>query len=433
MTDRGTHSIECAKADGGDCHCDCHGTMHGILHMPGRGHKVPGATHGQRVSIVPVRGAGGKVAHYRVANTATGLPPGGGTKTERQAARAAEVTVTGSRAHAADFHRWQQDSKLPGRELVYGPTPREKRIAQLREEFKQAKAAHEANVAEVTADMKRRRVPVSKRPGMLRERTMQTESDMNWAQSQLDYLPTMQVNDPTYDKPTHVGYRQGQSLNRERPLAVYGDMLHMHDQSESTHQNMTELEMAPVAVHAVVADHLVGSPKGGIFVGDSYIPDLDSLGYLRDEQPRGWTPGSTFAQVAGVYSPSDRVVAIGKHRHHGSHSVALHEFGHGADDALGKALGPGGHASDFPAFVAVHNQLRELGDAEPYFLQAGDAGRSEAWAEAFAAWNQARASGGDPGLTIAKALGTVAGSIGDAFAGYFDGILAQLEARNGGK
>ncbi len=89
MRDRGPHSHECATADGGDCHCDCHGTQHGIVHMPGKGRAD---LHGADVTVTPVKGGNGHVTHYKVTRR-DGLPPGGGTREERLAARAEQVTV----------------------------------------------------------------------------------------------------------------------------------------------------------------------------------------------------------------------------------------------------------------------------------------------------------------------------------------------------
>lgn len=426
MADRGPHSKECATATGGDCHCDCHGAMHGVTHTFSRGGK-----HLAGVQITPVKGRGGKVSHYRVIDV-DGLPPGGGTKEERVAARAKKVTITATTAaptRAADFARWRKHTSLPGRNTEAGPSRRQERLAELRDELAAAVAAHEKAVTEATADLKRRRVPLYARPGKLAEATKETEWAAERARRDVEAVEQYD-GDPGYDAPS-VGKRSGvQPIDRAAPLAVYGDMLHLHDESDSTHHNVTELEKAPATLHAAVRDHLVERPGGGIFVGDSMIVDLDSLGYLRGEQPRGWSPGSSFASVPGVYDPAKGVVAIGHaHKGHGSQSVALHEFGHGADEAIGKKLNLDGgiRASQSPEFRTVHGLLRRAGDAKPYVLQAGDAGLSEAWAEGFAAWAQATNAGVSPIPVIANALGTRDTLVAGAFAAYYKQVTAAID------
>lgn len=55
--------------------------------------------------------------------------------------------------------------------------------------------------------------------------------------------------------------------------------------------------------------------------------------------PRGWPPGSTYADVAGVYIPGARRLLINSSGVSASVSVPLHEFGHGADAAYGDLSG----------------------------------------------------------------------------------------------
>lgn len=80
MTDAGPHSHTCATAESGTCHCECHGRQHGIVH-------VPKPKHGT-ITAKKLPGGG-----YEVSRSDTGLPPGGGTKAERQVARTAQVSV----------------------------------------------------------------------------------------------------------------------------------------------------------------------------------------------------------------------------------------------------------------------------------------------------------------------------------------------------
>lgn len=94
--DRGPHSKTCADAVSGMCHCDCHGAQHGIGHLAGSM-----AERAKRITATAVKGDGDKVSHYKVSRP-DGLPPGGGTKEEKVAHRAAEVKVTDSRSTADD-------------------------------------------------------------------------------------------------------------------------------------------------------------------------------------------------------------------------------------------------------------------------------------------------------------------------------------------
>lgn len=89
MADAGPHSEECANADGGVCHCQCKGTMHGIRHLSGRLRRMAD------VQIIAI-GTGTR-RRWRVRRD-DGLPPGGGTLTERRQAlrRAPSVTVSRS-------------------------------------------------------------------------------------------------------------------------------------------------------------------------------------------------------------------------------------------------------------------------------------------------------------------------------------------------
>jgi hypothetical protein len=84
--DHGPHSHVCADADGGVCHCDCRGRRHGVRHVPG-GRVEHDPERDVRISRIHKPGGG-----YRVVDRETGLPPGGGTQAERDAAGRERVT-----------------------------------------------------------------------------------------------------------------------------------------------------------------------------------------------------------------------------------------------------------------------------------------------------------------------------------------------------
>lgn len=113
---------------------------------------------------------------------------------------------------------------------------------------------------------------------------------------------------------------------------------------------------------------------------------------LANVQSRGWAPGKDFRYVAGTYSfkhnkvliavralrTSDSVMATRGHRL----ETTLHESGHAYDHVLNK------YSRD-PVFRAAYEaDCARLNDTQrqklKYFLQAGDAGPSETFAELFA-------------------------------------------------
>jgi hypothetical protein len=187
---------------------------------------------------------------------------------------------------------------------------------------------------------------------------------------------------------------------------TYGDRFVMHTWSDNVRTHVADLAKIPQEVHRKVAAYIADKGRGGIYLGDTTMPGLDELQAWAGEQPRGWPPGETFDKVPGAYVPSSNALAIGKGSH-GSGSLALHEFGHMADDAYRRDImpdpPPGLPPVQYPALVphseskpfrAVYNEVLAVehrGPIRPYFLQAGDAGPSEMWGEASAAlWS------GDP-------------------------------------
>ncbi len=112
---------------------------------------------------------------------------------------------------------------------------------------------------------------------------------------------------------------------------------------------------------------------------------------LADVKARGWGPGLDFRYVAGTYSPkhnkiliaeralrtSDGVLSVRSHRL----ETTLHETGHAYDKVLN-------YYSRDPAFRAAYEaDSRRLTDLQlqkyKYYLQAGNTGSSETFAELF--------------------------------------------------
>ncbi len=131
--------------------------------------------------------------------------------------------------------------------------------------------------------------------------------------------------------------------------------------------------------------------RAGISVYACRDSVADGLPRLANEQPRGWPPGSTWQQVPGAYSPSDKAVVIATRAgpgggrevfptgaRHGSVSLAAHEAGHAVDAARGY------ESRSDRDFIAAYDSDLARGNMADYYTQAGDAGRSEAYAESYA-------------------------------------------------
>lgn len=175
----------------------------------------------------------------------------------------------------------------------------------------------------------------------------------------------------------------GQEHLEGRPkLRTLGDKLKVESdhRAPTTARHLDELERAPVEVLKAVTDHVTG-----VHVGERFVPELDEMGRLKGVQPRGYARGRTWDDVGGAYTPRERKVLVGNDVNSGSISTALHELGHGYDDALttaSRTLTGGGSRS--PAFLGIHRKVVKKW-ANPYYTQAGTAGPSELFAESFAA------------------------------------------------
>lgn len=115
----------------------------------------------------------------------------------------------------------------------------------------------------------------------------------------------------------------------------------------------------------------------------------DHMTHLKGVRPRGYPPGATWDNVPGLYSPAHREVVVatdanwdGSRRmsnRHGSTSLLLHEVSHALD-----------HARSYPSNVdqgfvnARERDLPALGAHNSYYVQEGEGGRSETYAETLA-------------------------------------------------
>lgn len=110
-------------------------------------------------------------------------------------------------------------------------------------------------------------------------------------------------------------------------------------------------------------------------------------------KPRGWPPGSTWDLVHGVYDVVARQVVVATKDVDGARALAArtslaHEVGHALDvwwPLHWRGAFRGAHRAT-RAFREAYEKDKPRLEAEQrrYFLQSGAAGRSEAFAEAFA-------------------------------------------------
>jgi SPP1 gp7 family putative phage head morphogenesis protein len=331
--------------------------------------------------------------------------------------------------------QWRSEAARPGREAVLGESKREEMIAANIERLKEAERVLAAKRAEVAAEMKRQRMPMHKRDAFMADRTRSEAHDVTLAEYGVQFVRTMPSTgrDEKIDEPRVIGHVPAQKIDVHRPLAVYGDMLHIQSGDSMAHAHLTHLETVDPYTHALIAEHLAGGNHAhvGIYVGSESVPDLDDLKYLRDVAR---TPGErdsrmSYNEVGGAYVHSgghSHVVAIGYAGDWGmdtmnSHSTATHEIGHALSDALSVS---GTRASGTPEWTKLHALAVAEGDKNgmsPYFRDA-----EEMWAEGFSQWVAGRGGLGadSPESRLRRTFGIGPGNAFD-MANYF----AALERR----
>ena len=156
---------------------------------------------------------------------------------------------------------------------------------------------------------------------------------------------------------------------------IYRRRLHS-DGSRYARRRLRELARAPAKYHRRVARSMRGTDQGGIYVGAGPITGLGYSSSSFDQPPRGWPPGTSWADVPGVFDPAGPALLLGTGAH-GSTNLALHEFGHAADAALGSP-------SQGKVFGRLHDEIDRRVRLDPYYTQPGGAGEQEFFAEAFA-------------------------------------------------
>jgi len=375
------------------------------------------------------------------------------------------------------WQRWKDGTAEPGRVVKQNEkTRREWEIENVEREIKQTlgpalEYAQQRANREIRQDME----DAGEDPNSIRARIewgvrdeieRRTKHQRQAMQQALDYLKALRDRTPI---PDQQGVRMGiggyprkqwtedeleemvsagsigvpREFDPAHPLDIYGDMLHIDDDTWFTYQALDTLEQAiPPEFHRIVAAHLAsefGSRGGatarnaGIYVtGTRTLLDLDQLGLVLTGKPRGWGKDGKWRDVSGVVSgravagvantPNsnpERYVqtfsttspaAGGGNPMLGQKpdpSAMAHEFGHLLDYAIGSQRSSDSVSSE-RLWRLVHGRVVREGGRylSPYFKQKGDAGPEELWADAMAIW----ARGSDMPVLYNENVPVVAGT-----------------------
>ncbi len=161
-------------------------------------------------------------------------------------------------------------------------------------------------------------------------------------------------------------------------------------------------EHAEGAVHEALAEvpepvHKLFAEFGGSVKVGKLVTEVNPE--LKGTSPRGWPPGATWDRAEGLYDPDKRAAVVTEFSEDEGgnktrvdpkrlRGVALHEYGHGVDRALGANFGryPERLFSQSTEFREAHaaDVASGLPPGYKYYTQEGDAGPEEAFAECFA-------------------------------------------------
>lgn len=210
----------------------------------------------------------------------------------------------------------------------------------------------------------------------------------------------------------HLGprFRRGDIVEpRERPrgtdvptTAVPAvSMENVHASTDFAERMRKEMDALPTGVRRLLADKgMVVIVAGGM---------IDAAPDLKGEHPRGWPPGTTFANEDGAFRPEQRAIMVaetfedtdGKDvRSNRAEGVLRHETGHAVDAALD-------NYSQEDAFKAAYDQdvsaMPALAKQRlSYLLQPDGAGQQETFAEVFAALHGGSANANQTDLILAN-------------------------------
>lgn len=351
-------------------------------------------------------------------------------------------TVTDSQAQRR-LADWRQDARSPGRAPRPTRTVRDREIEHVKQnlaytrrnlesnrKYEKARLEHDMRAEGYNPDSPRDREnwgyddelkrrlrmdlrSVEHQENMLEALQAGGSLDSYWARFGVR-TDAAELDAPDSHSVQHFG--AAQQFDPERPLAVYGDMLHFDD-TWLSYVALDSLERrVPPEYHAAMAEYLAEMGGGMWFSGSQTIPSLDSLHRLRGQQPRGWEVGKTWDDVDGVVSGGSTLAVTNtantrSHRYSRQSSrssaglpsegvdpsATLHEFGHLVDAALGKRLSGGyERASQQRGWRMLYNEVAAEAGAglNPYFRQHKkgskkldvESSSEELWADVFGTW-----------------------------------------------
>jgi hypothetical protein len=194
--------------------------------------------------------------------------------------------------------------------------------------------------------------------------------------------------------------KRAQAMDPRRPLAVYGNKLHIENEDAMTHLHLAGMEKLPAHIHAMVASDMArNGDTSGIFVGSHPSPDQDALQHFREDGEKNKTKNDvdrrSWDQVGGVHEWGTHKTAVGYARgswtldqiERTEHSTARHELGHHLDNAMTRVYGsPASSQTDFRALWSRAKKTHGA-RANPYFFDQGDSiSPAEFFAEALSVW-----------------------------------------------
>ncbi len=105
---------------------------------------------------------------------------------------------------------------------------------------------------------------------------------------------------------------------------IFGNNLHIEDEDvPQVRDDIATLALFPDSLLKQLGDLKV-------YIGYKPYPELDDNQYLRNQTPRGWSPGSTWNDVGSAYGSTKNQVCLGQNIHGRvpGLSIASHEIGH---------------------------------------------------------------------------------------------------------
>lgn len=162
-----------------------------------------------------------------------------------------------------------------------------------------------------------------------------------------------------------------------------------------------QMDAFPVGVRRLLAD------KGMTVVASGNM--IDAAPDLKDEHPRGWPPGTTFANEDGAFRPDQRLIMVAETfldadgktvRSDRAEGVLRHETGHALDAALDNYSQEADFKAAYDKDVAAMSAADRL--RLSYLLQADGAGQQETFAEVFAAMYGGSANANQSDLILAS-------------------------------